>query len=146
MKNYYPFIFIMIAVFSAALSCNTRDRKAEVESGLRTYDRLIQKMDADSIALMYAPDGDLGTIAHGRDSIRKFLSTFKNVSVLSVSSSSDNIGINNDTAIQKGRFSQVALVNNKDTVRPKGTYIAKWVWIKDEGWKIKTMTTKPDNQ
>jgi hypothetical protein len=38
----------------------------------------------------------------------------------------------------------VALINNKDTMKPKGTYVAKWIRIKEEGWKIKSMNTKPD--
>jgi len=120
------------------------DRKAEIESALKTYDRLIWKMDADSIADLYMAEGELGDIVHGRDSIRKFLSTFTNVKVLSVASTSEKIVFYQDTAIQNGRYNQTALVNNKDTMRPKGTYEAKWIWIKGEGWKIRRMTTTPE--
>jgi ketosteroid isomerase-like protein len=136
------YLFLVIPVF--LFSCTSRDRKHEIELAIKTYDHLIQKMDADSISMMYAKDGDLGEIAHGRDSIRKFLSGFINVKVLSVSSTSGKIEINRDTAVQSGRFNQVALVNNKDTMKPKGSYIARWIWINNEGWKIKSMITKPD--
>ncbi|MER3465366.1 MAG: hypothetical protein C4329_14080 [Chitinophagaceae bacterium] len=37
----------------------------------------LQKTDADSIAYMFTPDGELGNVAKGRDSIRHFLSSFK---------------------------------------------------------------------
>lgn len=138
--------FLGVAIGAAALmvGCNARDKKNEIRVALRNYDRLVQKMDADSISMMYTPDGDLGTMAQGRDSIRKFLLTFVNVRVLSVSSTSDNIEITGDSAMQLGKFNQVALVDNKDTVRPKGTYSAKWVWTKETGWKIRRMVTKPD--
>jgi hypothetical protein len=102
-------------------------------------------MDADSIALLYAPDGDLGTTAHGRDSIRKFLSSFKNVSVLYVASTSDTLRIGEDSAFQAGHYKQIALVDNKDTFNLKGTFVARWIWIKEEGWRIKRMETHPIN-
>jgi ketosteroid isomerase-like protein len=141
-KRYYSLIIPVATLL--LFSCSWRNKKKEIESAMKTYDHLIQKMDPDSIAMIYTADGDLGEIAHGRDSIRKFLSGFKNVKVLSVSSSSDKIEIKEDTAVQSGRFNQIALVNHTDTMKPAGTYVAKWIWIKDEGWKIKTMTTKPD--
>lgn len=119
--------------------------KQEIENAMLRYDRLIQKMDADSIALLYAPDGDLGEMAHGRDSIRKFLLTFTNVKVLSTSSTSDSIVFNSDTAIQTGKYTQVALIQVKDTARLKGSYTAKWIWLPEQGWRIKKMNTKPDN-
>ena len=101
-------------------------------------------MDADSIALLYMPDGDLGDIAHGRDSIKKFLSSFKNLSVLSQSSTTDSIEIHGDSSLQKGTYHQVVLLSGKDTVKVKGKYIATWLWIQD-GWHIKHMVTTPEN-
>jgi len=141
LKTIYLFLICAVVIYS----CQSQAKQQAVKQAMATYDRLIKKMDADSIALMYTTDGDLGIIAHGRDSIRKFLSTFTNVKVLSASSSSENIKIKDDTAVQSGRYEQVALVNNSDTVRPTGSYEAKWVWIKNEGWKIRRMITTSDN-
>jgi hypothetical protein len=136
------YLLAILATF--IFSCKAPDRKKEIESALKTYDRLILKMDADSIAMLYTVDGDLGDIAHGRDSIRRFLATFTNVRVLSVSSISQKIVFNKDTAIQSGRFNQIAVINNKDTVKPKGTFETNWVWLRGEGWKIKKNTNTPD--
>ena len=58
--------------------------------------------DADSISLLYTQDGNLGDIAIGRDSIRKFLSSFKNIRVLSQVSTTKSISITHDTAYRKG--------------------------------------------
>jgi ketosteroid isomerase-like protein len=141
-KNYY--LFIIAGLLLLLSSCNSQDKKQEIELALKTYDRLILKMDADSIAMMYTADGSLGDMAHGRDSIRKFLSTFTNVKVLSASSTSDKIDLKKDTAVQTGRYSQQAMIDNADIKNPKGSYIATWIWVKGEGWKIKHMITKPD--
>ena len=110
---------------------------------MKQYDHLILKLDADSIALLYTPDGDLGAIAHGRDSIRKFLLTFKNIKVLSQASTTDTIKIYGDTSLQKGMYYQSALVNNKDTVAVKGEYTATWLWMHKGGWHIRRMEVKP---
>jgi len=141
LKRYFGrTLIVTLTVFDC---CNMHNKKHEIELALKTYDRLVLKMDADSIAMMYTVDGELGDIARGRDSIKKFLSKFVNVKALAASSSSDRIEITNDTALQSGKYEQIDLVNNKDTVNPKGTYVAKWIWNKEEGWRIRSMATKP---
>src|SRR5258706_6497766 len=98
----YNVLFILLVMLFLFSCTETNYSKSSVASSMQEYDRLIKKMDADSISLLYTPDGELGTIAHGRDSIRNFLSTFKNVKVLSQFSTSDSINIIADTAYQKG--------------------------------------------
>ena len=138
-------VFIVIS-FIFLLSCNgTKHSRSGVESAMKYYDHLILKLDADSISLLYTPDGNLGSIAIGRDSIKKFLSSFKNVRVLSQSSTMGYIDIVRDTAIQKGTYTQTDIVSDKDTVRVKGEYSARWQWIPKQGWHIKQMTTKSAN-
>ena len=140
MKYYLASVTVLCLLFS----CNKREySKADIESGMQRYDHLIQRLDADSIALLYAPDGDLGTIAHGRDSIRRFLASFKNVRVLSNTSVSDSIEIKGDTAFQNGTYHQVAIIDAKDTADLKGTFHARWIWVNKEGWRIKKMETAP---
>lgn len=141
-KKYY--LLMVAALLLLLSSCNSQNKKHEIELALKNYDHLILKMDADSIAMMYTADGSLGDMAHGRDSIRKFLSTFTNVKVLSASSTSDKIDITKDSSVQTGRYNQEALIDNADIINPKGSYVATWVWLKGEGWKIKRMLTKPD--
>lgn len=127
------------------IACNNDHNKKGVDAAMQQYNHLIKKMDADSIALLYTPDGDLGGIAHGRDSIKKFLSSFKNVTVLSQSSTTKSIYIHGDTSVQKGTYQQVALMPANDTVKVKGEYTATWQWIAHDGWHIKRMYTKPTN-
>ena len=125
-------------------SCNlSKHNEAGVVAAMKHYDHLILKLDADSISGLYTPDGNLGGIAIGRDSIRKFISSFKNVKVLSQLSSRGVITISHDTAIQKGTYAQTDVLSGKDTVHVKGEYTARWEWIRPTGWFIKKMTTKP---
>lgn len=139
------FTFLLfIAVFARCTTKGIRHNKNEVELALEKYDRLIQKMDGDSIALMYTINGKMGDMATGRDAIRKFLSTFTNVKVLSAHTTSDSLYVDDDSAIQSGRYHQIAVVDNHDTIRARGLYTAHWLWTKEDGWKIREMMTTPD--
>jgi ketosteroid isomerase-like protein len=140
MKNIRLYV-----LFVTLVSCSHIHSRDGVERAMQQYDHLIKEMDADSIALLYTPDGDLGDVAHGRDSIRKFLSSFKNVKVLSQSSTTTFLEVHGDSFFQKGTYKQVVLMEGKDTVRVKGEYNATWLWIPNDGWHIKHMTTKPTN-
>ena len=145
--NYLFFIAALLLLFSCkGNKTGNKDRKAAVEAALKTYDSLILKMNFNAIAMMYTPDGELVEMAHGRDSIRKFLSGFSNVKVLAASSSSDAVEITADTAVQRGRYYQEALVDNADVIKPTGSYVATWVWTKKGGWKIRRMVTIPDQK
>lgn len=142
LKKILKWMLFLNLVF--VISCtDSRKNKPGVESAMKRYDRLILKTDADSISMLYTPDGNLGNIAISRDSIKKFLLSFKNVKVLSQSSKTSTIDILGDSAIQKGIYSQTALISEKDTIRVKGEYIANWQWTSDRGWLIKRMITKP---
>lgn len=125
------------------IACNSSDHNTKgVEAAMQHLDRLTMKTDSDSIALLYTPDGNLGNIAMGRDSIRKFLARFKNVKVLSQLTTTKSIEVNKDTAVQKGEYHQSDIINGKDTVHVKGEFTATWVWMNKQ-WLIKEMQTKP---
>ena len=119
--------------------------KSGVETAMKYYDNLILKLDADSISMLYTPGGNLGDIAIECDSIKKFLSSFKNVRVLSQFSITKSLNIIRDTAIQKGTYTQTDLVSGKDTIKVKGEYTARWEWFRKKGLHIKRMTTKLTN-
>jgi ketosteroid isomerase-like protein len=136
----------LIMLFFLGACVSYVHRQQEVQDAMQHYDRLIKKMDADSIALLYTVDGDLGGIAHGRDSIRRFLSSFKGIRILEVSSSTDSLAMTGDTAFQSGHYNQSGVQNEKDTFHISGSYHAQWVWVKEEGgWRIKKMATQADN-
>ena len=134
------FLFTIAILFS----CNaSRHNKAGVQSAMTQYDHYIQRMDVDSISMLFTSDGNLGNIAHGRDSIREFLSRFKNFKVLSQNSTTESINRAHDSTVQKGLYHQIVIVPPNDTVTVKGEYTATWVWIPKNGWHLKRMVTKP---
>ena len=138
-------ILLSVAINTmTVLSCFAQNKtKAGVETAMKTYDHLILGMNADSISMIYAPDGELGTMARGRDSIRNFLNTFKNFHVLSQSSETDHISLHQDSAFQTGTYRQTVIIPSKDTVTVKGTFSAFWIWSGGNGWLIRRMETKP---
>ena len=136
-------LFAALLISSLLLSCRSSEHsKSGVEKALQHYDQLILKLDADSIAWLYTPDGRMGEMAKGRDSIKVFLSSFQNIKVLSQHSTSDTVNITADTAIQQGIYLQSDVISGRDTVRVKGAYSAVWQWM-DDGWHIRQMETKP---
>ena len=132
----------LIIIFFTA--CRPKERSAEtVEQAMLKYNRYILKMDVDSIALLYTPDGELGKMARGRDSIRRFLENFKKYKVLSQVSKTNLININKDTALQSGLYTQKVIVPQNDTVTVKGLFSTKWIWMDSTGWHIQRMETLP---
>ena len=144
MKIRHPvFFYAILLSIPGFLSCSQKRSRESVEEAMQTYDRLILKMDVDSIALLYTPDGDLGKIAHGRDSIRSFLERFKNFRVLYQNSKTDFISINVDTATHAGTYRQKVIIAPGDTALVKGTFTVRWIWLTAGGWHIKRIDTLP---
>lgn len=142
---FFPQAIILVIIILIKSSCTTSlHNTMGVKKAMNRYDHLILTLDADSISMLFTPDGNLGEIARGRDSIKKFLSSFKNIKVLSQVSTTESIKISGNVATQKGSYHQTDLVSKKDTVNVKGDYIATWQWL-NKGWYIKQMTTKSTN-
>jgi hypothetical protein len=144
MRKLSKILFGAALCLMTTLCCTAQVKtKAGVEEAMKTYDHLILGMNADSIAQIYAPDGELGKMAKGRDTIRSFLSTFKNYRVLSQTSETNNISIDQDSAIQTGSYRQTVIIPSKDTVMVKGNFTALWIWSGTSGWLIRRMETQP---
>lgn len=142
-------IFTYSLVFASCcfLSCKEpHDDKNDILALMNQYDRYILTMNTDSIASIYAVKGNLGDMAHGRESIARFLSRFKNYKVLTQKSVSDSLSLNGDSAFQKGQYWQTTVVPPADTVNVKGNFTIHWVWTEGGGWKIQRMDTQPDRK
>ncbi len=136
-------VIIFAALLAGSIAWMIPHQKQEIESAMNQYDRYLVSMNTDSIASLFTPDGDLGGMAQGRDSIRRFLLRFKDYKVLSQKSSTETISISGDSATQKGMYWQITVVPPRDTVHVKGNFTASWKWLAHEGWKIKQMETQP---
>ncbi|HVZ26343.1 MAG TPA: nuclear transport factor 2 family protein [Sediminibacterium sp.] len=141
MHNKIVTVFLLAAFLLA--ECRNTHQEAEISDAMHRYDQLIEKMDADSIALLYTKDGEMGAVAKGRVAIRKFLQGFKNVHVLHNISIPDTTRLTGDTAIQEGTYRQDVVLPNKDTAHLQGRFLANWRWIPREGWRIQKIQTTP---
>lgn len=137
----YQTAFLITAMILG--SCNDAHSDSEIEAAMNKYNSYILSMNADSISNMFTPDGKLGEMAQGRDSIKRFLSSFVNSKVLSQRSQTTSIELKKDSATQKGMYFQTAVLNGKDTFHVKGNYTVNWKWLSREGWKIKKIVTSP---
>jgi ketosteroid isomerase-like protein len=142
MKNFLTLLMVLTILQSCAKKEQRVHEKNEIDAAMREYDRVLKQMDADAIALMYDEEGDLGDQAHGREAIKKFLSGFANIDMLEQHSTTDNIEMLGDSAVQTGSYVQIDVVNKKDTFTVRGTYNALWRWD-GEAWKLKRMETQP---
>lgn len=134
---------LMLTNILILFACQPIHKQSEIVSAMERYDRLLLKMNPDSISAFYTPDGSLGDIAIGQDSIKKFLSSFKNIKIIEQKSTTTSIEIKGNAAIQKGDYFQKDIISNRDTVTVKGQYIVNWEWQKGSGWLIKKMITNP---
>ena len=144
MKFPFRFLFFILPAWLCVVNCSAQSKsKSGVEKAMQKYDHLILGMNADSISMIYAPDGELGKMAKGRDSIRVFLNSFKKFRVLSQSSETNAIQIHGDSAVQTGTYRQTVIIPSNDTVTVKGNFTAWWIWMNRNGWLIQRMETEP---
>ena len=135
---------LFLPAFVCLFSCYSQHRGSSgVEAAMKKYDALILQLDAAGIAHMFTEHGRLGNMATGQDSIRKFLSAFKGISVLTQSSVTDSIILKDNKAVQQGHFRQSDIISGKDTVLVKGTFTAHWIWAGKNGWRLESMETLP---
>ena len=138
-------LLFSLFIIGTMMACQqANNEKLKIKKAMHNYDLHIISMNVDSIASCYTENGDLGDIAHGRDSIRRFLSKFANFKVLSQRSISDSVSIDQDTAIQMGIYRQTVIVSPGDTVLVKGSFRARWQrQMKGELWLIRRIDTHP---
>jgi len=153
MKYKRPSAAVLLPAILFAMiitSCHRPKGNTDLKSAMQNYDRLILKTDADSIAMLYTADGDLGNAVHGRDSIRNFLNRFKDYKVIEQTSVIDSIHITGDTGRISGTFHQRTIIpihdtlntaHIQDTITVNGTFHSVWINIPEYGWEIRKFET-----
>jgi len=101
-------------------------------------------MKADSIAQLFTENAEIGhenqKTIRGRDSIFNFLSSFKNVKMISNHDSVVSVFTKKDSATIEGIYNQSVLISGKDSMHVSGKFTANLVRNKREWliWKMKT--------
>ena len=121
--------------------------RAELDAATARYSGFVRAMAGDSIAAMYAPDGEmLGAGMHAiqsPDSIRRFLAGFTNVKVDSETMTRGAITVGDTESVVWGTYTQVATVAGQPPVHVSGRFVTQWVRRPGESWKIRRMLTQP---
>jgi len=142
----------LVGVFLACSSGRARSGDAEarqaVVAAMEHYTALIRVVASDSIAAMYADDGELLEAGmaplRGPKEIRAFLAQFDGkVVVDSASTVSDDVEVFGDTAYQSGSFSQVAKVQDQPPGKFSGRYVARWRRTPEGPWKLTRLLMQP---
>ena len=138
-------ILIVLCVITICIlpSCRPTHSEKEISDQMAKYDRLLESMNTDSIADLYAENGHLGNVATGRDAINRFLKTFSTYRVILNNSTTDSIKMFGDSAVQVGKYTQVTILPDRDTVHLAGHFQAIWKLAGLNGWKIYRMETTP---
>ena len=139
-------LLTIIIITSGLFYCSHIATKETPQIIIKKYERLVLEMKADSISQLFTTDAEIGhanqSPIKGRDSIYAFLSSFKNVRVLSNRDSIATTSIKNDSAIVTGIYRQTVIVSEKDTVHVAGEFIANMVRNTNNNWLIWKMKTR----
>jgi len=136
-----PFYILIISI--SIYSCSETTVKTSPQDLIKKYERLVLEMKADSIAQLFTTDAEIGhedqSPVSGRDSIYSFLSSFKNVRVISNHDEITSSAIKNDSATVNGSYTQTVVVSGKDTVNVAGKFTANMIRDKNRNWRMSKM-------
>ncbi len=152
MKIHIVLFFASIALSACAspvtpTASPTPDLASEARAMMSQYSLAVQKMDYQTIASFYLPDGaayDNGQLqAQGPDAIRTFLKSFNGVvRVDQYQTKVTSAQVNGDTVTLTGTFQQqYTLLANNQSGASSGTFTVEWVRQPDGKWLIKRIET-----
>ncbi len=140
------FFLVIIGSATRFYSCQDAATKTSPKDIIKKYERLVLEMKADSLLQMFTVDAEIGheggPTVKGRDSIYAFLSSFKNIRVISNRDDVLSVSINKDSAIVNGDYKQAVIVLGKDTVNAAGKFTANMIRKKNKNWLIFSMRTR----
>ncbi|HEU0172886.1 MAG TPA: DUF4440 domain-containing protein [Blastocatellia bacterium] len=132
----------------SGVTSHTPDAEEQVKAAMRRYEQLTLAMNAEGIAAMFTPDGELidagKTIARTPGSIRAFLQSFDGkVRVEENADSIESVTVTGATAILTGTYQQKALLlSDKREIRVQGKFEVEWSRQPDGQWLIRRMGTQ----
>jgi len=139
-KSFYLATFVLAYVYSCQHSTATP------QATIKRYERFVLEMKPDSISNLFTTDAEIGhenqRPVRGRDSIRAFLSSFKNVRVIENRDDISAVSMRGDSATVNGTYKQAVIVSEKDTVRVSGSFSAEMLRDKNKTWLIRKMRTR----
>ncbi|HXI20077.1 MAG TPA: nuclear transport factor 2 family protein [Gemmatimonadales bacterium] len=139
---------LILAAAPQSIVAQTSADSQAVTRAFAHYQDLVRRMAHDSIAALYAPDGQLLVLGRppvvGPDSIRTYLRGFSSYRVVADTMSPQSLDIHGDTAIQVGTFWQHVQIPSGDTMVVGGGFRLIWIRSPAGRWEIWRLgTTSP---
>src|SRR5262249_53888000 len=134
----------LVGPVRVAFRVRQEDKQTQsLEAALEHYNRLVERMQSDSIAALFTPDGELGSAGQnpivGPAAIAAYLHTFDQYKVLSEQMTVDSASIAGDTGFQRGRYAQTVILPSGDTVSVSGNFTVTWLSIGSGNWRVRRM-------
>ena len=151
-----PCLLLLILISMAGASaCNsnhpvaatpTPDQSANVREFMGKYNQCFAQMDANCIATLYTPDGEIYTTgllqASGPDKIRSFMDqSFKAAPINSFTATIDSIIINGDVGVVRGTYDEKTTNATGQSNEAKMQYTAEWNQQPNGQWLLKRYST-----
>jgi hypothetical protein len=121
-----------------------------VEIALTKFSDYMEYMQCNDAADMFEANGSLAEsnrrTLESREEIRQSLCRPTVAKVLSYKMHADETLVENQTAKQRGTFSQSLVISNGETLAKDGVFSAEWSRQADKRWLVKRMSLQLINQ
>jgi uncharacterized protein (TIGR02246 family) len=124
------------------------DERARIEAATQHYAAVLRGAPVDSVVAVYADDGELVipgvATLHGRKAIRDFLAPLAaTVTVASVEMQVDSVAVTGNSAVEHGRYRQVAGPTGGPAQEFRGAFDATWTRGADAEWRLVRLVMQP---
>ena len=122
--------------------------RSEIEAATSRYARFLRTGPADSLAAMYAADGELlspGMAAvRGPAAILAFMAPFASLATVeSADMTSDALTVSGSSAMQWGNYRQTVIPRGQARGEFRGRFVAEWRREGDGHWRIVHLLVQP---
>ena len=133
----------ILAALTVGLTSCADNLPRRLDAELARYNRYVSHQWGDSIAAMYAPDGELlGPMTdpiRGPAAIRTYLSSFTGIRVDSSAMWADSVVIADSGAVQWGGYFQIATPGGQTPVTARGHLRMWWQKQPDGRWLLRRL-------
>ena len=148
-------LFFMAVMMIALTACSTAskvaatptpDGSADVRADMEKYNQCLSQMNADCIASLFAPEGqifDTGLIRAGSpDAIRSYMNqSFSVAHIDSINATIDSVVINGDVAVALGTYDEKTTDTTGQNSEAKLQYVAEWIQQANGQWLLNRVST-----
>ena len=139
--------FIGSLVLATESQAQTHEDSLGAYKALRHYESLVARMESDSIASLFAADGQLmkskSESLVGPAAVRSFLQSFSTYHVLQHRMDCDSLFFSGSRVVQSGTYWQKVRIPSGDTLTVDGRFQLEWQRSPNDIWRILRIRTVP---